>query len=53
MMTECRSCGCETTGKAVQYKCECSDDCSCSVIEFDSEPNSVPNCCGQPMKRVK
>jgi len=47
------SCGCELAGKPVVYKCQCADDCSCSVIEFDKEPKATPYCCGVPMKRVK
>jgi hypothetical protein len=49
----CETCGCGDSGKPVQYKCECSDDCSCGVIEFDSDPGAVPYCCGQPMKKIK
>jgi hypothetical protein len=51
----CNSCGCEGAGKPVQYKCNCKDeDCNCdSIIEFDSAPNSIPYCCGVPMKRIK
>jgi hypothetical protein len=54
MANECVICGCELAGKPVQYKCDCGD-CgdACSIIEFDSEPQSVPYCCGEPMKRVK
>lgn len=54
-MTECKTCSCETTGKPVQYKCDCGDEsgCECGVIEFDSEPNAAPYCCGAVMKRVK
>jgi hypothetical protein len=47
------TCGCTPVDKPVQYKCECEDDCSCNIIEFDEEPQSVPYCCGAPMKRVK
>lgn len=49
----CDTCGCSTPEKAVQYKCECGDDCACGIIEFDEEPKAVPYCCGAPMKRVK
>jgi hypothetical protein len=49
----CETCGCKETGKPVKYECDCGSDCNCSVIEFDSEPNAVPYCCGHPMKRVK
>ena len=49
----CETCGCSVAEKPVQYKCECSDDCACQVIEFDEEPKAVPYCCGTPMKRVK
>jgi hypothetical protein len=52
-MTECKTCGSEITGKAVQYRCDCGDDCSCGIIEFESEPDSVPHCCGTQMKRIK
>lgn len=51
----CKSCGCETAEKKIQYKCDCNEmECSCdSVIEFDEEPKSVPYCCGVPMKKIK
>jgi len=50
----CKSCGCENAGKPIQYKCECTaDECSCSIIEFDTEPKTTPYCCGVPMKRIK
>lgn len=49
----CETCGCSVEDKPVQYKCECSDDCSCNIIEFDKEPDTAPYCCGAPMKRVK
>lgn len=49
----CGTCGCSEADKPVQYKCTCEDDCSCSVIEFDEDPNATPYCCGQPMKRIK
>ncbi len=49
----CKTCGCGISGKPVQYKCECGDDCECGMIEFDEEPKAVPYCCGTPMKRVK
>ena len=49
----CDTCGCSVGDKPVQYRCECSDDCSCGIIEFDKEPKAVPYCCGEPMKRVK
>jgi hypothetical protein len=39
--------------KLVQYRCDCGDDCDCSVIEFDEVPSAVPYCCGVPMKRVR
>ena len=51
----CKSCGCESSEKPVQYKCDCKDDeCTCeSIIEFQKEPNAIPYCCGNPMKRIK
>jgi hypothetical protein len=49
----CETCGCKASDKPVQYKCECGDDCSCAIIEFDEEPNATPYCCGAPMKRIK
>ncbi len=49
----CKMCGCTNTGKPIQYKCDCNDECSCGVVEFDTEPNAVPHCCGKPMKRIK
>ena len=49
----CESCGCETTDKPVMYKCNCSDECVCSVIGFDAEPDQTPYCCGKPMNRIK
>lgn len=51
----CKSCGCETVGKPIQYMCDCKDkECSCdSIIEFDGVPKVVPYCCGVPMKRIK
>jgi hypothetical protein len=54
MENECVICECGTASKPVQYKCGCGE-CgeTCSVIEFDEEPKSVPYCCGVPMKRVK
>lgn len=47
----CKTCGCKPTGKPIKYQCDCGDDCKCSVIEFDSEPNAIPYCCGSPMKK--
>ncbi len=49
------SCGCKSVAKPrpYRYKCQCDDDCTCPVIEFDKEPQAVPYCCGGPMKRVK
>jgi hypothetical protein len=50
----CKHCGCKTTEKPVQYKCECEEDeCNCAVIEFDTEPEATPYCCGVPMKKIK
>lgn len=51
----CKTCGCESTGKSIKYKCDCKEaDCNCdSVIEFDKEPKATPYCCGVPMKRIK
>jgi len=49
----CETCGCGVAGKPIKYECECGEDCSCSIIEFDKEPKSVPYCCGIPMKKVK
>ena len=49
----CKACGCKDSGKPVQFKCDCDDDCSCTIIEFDEEPKAVPYCCGAPMKRIK
>ena len=49
----CGTCGCQESGKPVQYKCTCEDNCSCAIIEFDSDPGATPYCCGQPMKRIK
>jgi hypothetical protein len=51
----CKNCGCEASGKKIQYKCDCNEkDCACdSVIEFEKEPKAVPFCCGAPMKRIK
>lgn len=52
----CETCGCSAVGKPKkpeQYNCGCEEDYSCSLIEFDKEPKSVPYCCGIPMKRVK
>lgn len=49
----CKDCGCKEAGKAIQYKCNCTEtDCSCGIIEFDEEPKSTPYCCGVPMKRI-
>lgn len=49
----CKNCGCETSGKPIKYECQCTeDDCNCSNIEFDKEPEATPYCCGVPMKRV-
>lgn len=47
------TCGCEPAGKPVQYRCDCGDECSCTIIEFDEVPNAVPYCCGTPMVRIK
>ena len=47
------TCGCGHADKPVQYECDCGDGCSCKIIEFDEVPNTVPYCCGEPMKRVK
>jgi len=44
-------CGCEPTGKSVQYKCSSCEDCC--IIEFDEVPNTTPYCCGKPMNRIK
>ncbi len=52
-MSMCETCGCGTADKPVQYKCDCGDDCSCQIIEFDEVPSAVPYCCGEPMQRVK
>ncbi len=49
----CEKCGCSETGKPIKYECECGDDCACTVIEFDEEPQATPYCCGVPMKRAK
>ena len=51
----CKRCGCETTGKPVQYKCDCKEaDCACdSIVEFEQVPKAAPYCCGVPMKRIK
>ena len=49
----CKTCGCEASGKPVKYRCDCGDDCECSIIEFDKEPKATPYCCGMPMKRIK
>ena len=50
----CKSCGCETAGKKIQYKCDCpEEECNCGIIEFDEEPKAIPYCCGVPMKRIK
>ena len=50
----CKSCGCTDAGKKIQYECQCSEEaCSCGIIEFDEEPQALPYCCGQPMKRIK
>ena len=50
-----KTCGCETGGKPIHYKCDCQDEsCSCdSIIEFDELPMVTPYCCGVPMKRIK
>jgi hypothetical protein len=50
----CKKCGCKMGDKPVQYECQCEDeDCTCTIIEFDEEPTSIPYCCGHPMKRIK
>lgn len=50
----CKHCGCKEASKPIQYTCDCSEeDCSCGIIEFDTEPTSTPYCCGVPMKRIK
>jgi hypothetical protein len=49
----CKNCGCSMGDKPVQYQCTCSEDCECAIIEFDTEPNAIPYCCGQPMKKIK
>jgi hypothetical protein len=50
----CKTCGCRNAGKKIQYECDCPEtDCSCGIIEFDKEPQSVPYCCGVPMKRIQ
>jgi len=36
-----RKCGFGDTGKPVQYKCECGDECDCLIIEFDEEPEAA------------
>ena len=49
----CKTCGCETAGKKIQYKCQCpDDDWSCGFIEFDEEPKATSYCCGVSMKKV-
>jgi len=47
------TCECNSTGKAIQYKCKCEENCDCCVIEFDEDPKTTPYCCGVPMKRIK
>ncbi len=51
----CKSCGCETAGKPVKYRCTCpEEDCECdSIIEFEEEPKETPLCCGLPMKKIE
>jgi hypothetical protein len=49
----CKNCGCKESGKKIKYECDCPDEkCSCGFIEFDEEPNSIPYCCGIPMKKI-
>ena len=51
----CEHCGCEAAEMKIQYKCDCGDEqCDCnSIIGFEEEPQSIPHCCGKPMKRIK
>jgi len=51
----CKTCGCETSDKPVQYRCACeAESCDCdTIIEFDIKPTSDPYCCGVPMIRIK
>ncbi len=50
----CKNCGCQESGKKIQYKCKCQEnECRCGVIEFDEEPKSTPYCCGVEMERIK
>jgi hypothetical protein len=50
----CENCGCKIASRPIQYKCQCKEEaCSCSIIEFEKEPKSIPYCCGLPMKRGK
>jgi len=36
----------------IEYKCDCGDDCDCSIIGFEEEPQAVPHCCGKPMVKL-
>ncbi len=54
----CSTCGCKgkkskKEEKPVRYQCTCAENCDCPIIEFDKEPDTVPYCCGLPMKRIK
>ena len=48
----CGCCGHDHQSKPVRYQCDCDDDCSCSILEFDAIPDQIPHCCGKPMKRA-
>ena len=38
----------------VHYACDCGDEkCDHPTICFETEPNTIPYCCGVPMKKVE
>jgi hypothetical protein len=50
----CKNCDCKKSDKPIQYKCNCNEnECDCGIIEFDTEPQATPYCCGMPMKKIK
>lgn len=49
----CKNCDCKASDKPIKYKCNCKEnECSCGIIEFDTEPKATPHCCGMPMKKI-
>ena len=52
-MCKDKNCECKVVGKPIQYQCDCDEECTCGIVEFDEDPKAIPYCCGVPMKKIK